>query len=417
MLVKIALASSWSRRHVLSMIVLSIALSVALLLAVEQVRSEVRNSFNRSVAGTDLIVGARGGELQLMLYSIFHIGQASNTISWKSFELIRDNPNVEWALPISLGDSHKGFRVVGTDAKLFDYFKVGRDEPLVFKKGKRFSDLFDTVIGADVAKKLNYRIGQSITLSHGMGATSFSEHDDRPFTIVGILESTGTPVDQSVYVSSEAIEAIHVGWQSGTRIRGQTVSESDIRDMSLTPKLITAVLVGVKSKLSTFTLQRLINDYKGEPLQAVLPGVALQQLWQLIRIAENALFVVSICVVISGFVGMLSVLLTSLSSRRKEMAILRAVGAKPRHLVGLLMMESAMVTLLGTVLGTVMAAIGLLVSAPWLESQFGFHLGGVSSIVSTLPMLVLVLALGALIGIWPGYRAYRQTAHDGLTER
>ena len=417
MLVKIALASSWSRRHVLSMIVLSIALSVALLLAVEQVRSEVRDSFNRSVAGTDLIVGARGGELQLMLYSIFHIGQASNTITWNSFELIRDNPNVEWALPISLGDSHKGFRVVGTDVVLFDYFKVGRDEPLAFQNGQRFSDLFDAVIGADVAKKLNYQVGQAITLSHGMGATSFSEHDDRPFTIVGVLKSTGTPVDQSVYVSSQAIEAIHVGWQSGTRIRGQHVSESDIRDMTLTPKLVTAVLVGVKSKLSTFALQRSINNYKGEPLQAVLPGVALQQLWQLIRIAENALFVVSICVVISGFVGMLSVLLTSLSARRREMAILRVVGAKPRHLIGLLMLESGMVTLFGTVLGVMLAAVGLLVGSPWLEAQFGLHLAGLASLTAAAPMLSVVLLMGTLMGIWPGYRAYCQTAHDGLTER
>lgn len=417
MLVKIALASSWSRRHVLSMIVLSIALSVALLLAVEQVRSEVRDSFNRSVAGTDLIVGARGGELQLMLYSIFHIGQASNTMTWNSFELIRDNPNVEWALPISLGDSHKGFRVVGTDVVLFDYFKVGRDEPLAFQNGQRFSDLFDAVIGADVAKKLNYQVGQAITLSHGMGATSFSEHDDRPFTIVGVLKSTGTPVDQSVYVSSQAIEAIHVGWQSGTRIRGQHVSESDIRDMTLTPKLVTAVLVGVKSKLSTFALQRSINNYKGEPLQAVLPGVALQQLWQLIRIAENALFVVSICVVISGFVGMLSVLLTSLSARRREMAILRVVGAKPRHLIGLLMLESGMVTLFGTVLGVMLAAVGLLVGSPWLEAQFGLHLAGLASLTAAAPMLSVVLLMGTLMGIWPGYRAYCQTAHDGLTER
>ena len=417
MLVKIALASSWSRRHVLSMIVLSIALSVALLLAVEQVRSEVRDSFNRSVAGTDLIVGARGGELQLMLYSIFHIGQASNTMTWNSFELIRDNPNVEWALPISLGDSHKGFRVVGTDVVLFDYFKVGRDEPLAFQNGQRFSDLFDAVIGADVAKKLNYQVGQAITLSHGMGATSFSEHDDRPFTIVGVLKSTGTPVDQSVYVSSQAIEAIHVGWQSGTRIRGQHVSESDIRDMTLTPKLVTAVLVGVKSKLSTFALQRSINNYKGEPLQAVLPGVALQQLWQLIRIAENALFVVSICVVISGFVGMLSVLLTSLSARRREMAILRVVGAKPRHLIGLLMLESGMVTLFGTVLGVMLAAVGLLVGSPWLEAQFGLHLAGLASLTAAAPMLSVVLLMGTLMGIWPGYRAYCQTVHDGLTER
>lgn len=119
MLCKVALVSSWSRRNTLFFIVLTIGLSVALLISVEKIRSEVRDSFNRSVSATDLIVGARGGELQLVLYSIFHIGQASNNISWSSFELIKNNRNVAWAEPISLGDSHKGFRVVGTSSSFF----------------------------------------------------------------------------------------------------------------------------------------------------------------------------------------------------------------------------------------------------------------------------------------------------------
>ena len=417
MLFNVALASSWSRRHTLFFIVLTIALSVALLIGVEKIRSEVRDSFNRSVSGTDLIVGARGGELQLILYSIFHIGQASNNISWTSFELIKNNKNVAWAEPISLGDSHKSFRVVGTSSGFFDHYKTGQQQSLVFQKGEAFDDLFDAVIGADVARKLGYQVGSRITLSHGMGNTSFSEHDDRPFSIAGVLRSTGTPVDQSVFISSEAIVAIHDGWQSGSRIPGQQRSVDEIREKELQPKELTAVLLGMKSKLGTFHLQRQINNYKAEPLQAVLPGVALQQLWQLIRVAENALRIVSGCVVLAGLIGMLAVLLTSLGARRKEMAIMRSIGARPWHIITLLVFESTLVSVVGTLLGLLLSIGLLMLAQPILEVQFGLFIQSVGLTLEYVPLLVGVIIAGAVTGLWPGYRAYQMTAADGLTAR
>lgn len=417
MLCKVALVSSWSRRNTLFFIVLTIGLSVALLISVEKIRSEVRDSFNRSVSATDLIVGARGGELQLVLYSIFHIGQASNNISWSSFELIKNNRNVAWAEPISLGDSHKGFRVVGTSSSFFEHYKIGQQQALIFKKGEAFQDLFDTVLGAEVARKLGDQVGSNITLSHGVGSTSFSEHDDRPFQVVGILQPTGTPVDQSVFVSSQAIEAIHDGWQSGSRIRGQQITTQELREKVLQPKELTAILVGVKSKLATFQLQRQINNYKGEPLQAALPGVALQQLWQLIRVAETALQLVSVCVVLVGLIGMLSVLLTTLSVRRKEMAIFRSIGARPWHIIMLLVFESSLVTLLGVILGMLLAILMLSLAQPIIEAQFGLFIQSVGVDWSFAPILFIVVLGGAVTGIWPGYLAYKVTAADGLTAR
>ncbi len=417
MLLSVALASSWARRHTLLFIVLTIAFSVMLLLSVEKIREEVRDSFNRSVSGTDLIVGARGGELQLILYSIFHIGQASNNMSWTSFELIKNNKQVAWAEPISLGDSHKGFRVVGTSASFFEHYRTGLQKKLLFQQGKGFSDLFDTVVGADVARQLGYQVGSRITLSHGVGKTSFSEHDDRPFSVIGILQPTGTPVDQSVFVSSQAIEAIHDGWQAGSRIRGQQLSEGEIRKKILQPKELTAVLVGMKSKLGTFHLQRQINNYKAEPLQAVLPGVALQQLWQLIRVAENALLLVSACVVLAGFIGMLAVLLTSLGTRRKEMAILRSIGATPWHIISLLVFESTLVSLVGTITGMLLSFGLLMFAGPLFELHFGLFIQSAGLSLEDLPILLGVIFAGALTGLWPGYRAYQMTAADGLTVR
>lgn len=416
MLIKEAIASSWSRRGTLAFIVLTIALSVALLIGVEKVREEVRASFDRSIAGTDLIVGARGGELQLLLYSVFHIGQATRNISWDSYQKIAANRYVEWAEPISLGDSHRGYRVVGAAPSFFEHIRIGRDTALGFSQGASYKDLYDVVLGAEVAKVLGYQLGEQIVLSHGVGKKSFSDHKDKPFRIVGILAGTGTPVDRSLFVSNEAITAIHVGWEAGVPIAGMQQSAEDVRKLSLTPTDVTAVLIGVKSKLGTFHLQRQINSYRKEPLQAILPGAALQQLWELLRNVESALLIVSACVVVAGLIGMLAVLLTSLSARRRELAIFRAVGARPWHIVFMLVLESALVTLLGALLGLLAAILGLYLLSPVLEDM-GLYLESYYPSWEYLTLLLMIVAAGGLTGIWPGLQAYRLSAADGLSSR
>src|SRR5262249_5986160 len=223
-----------------------------------------------------------------------------------------------------------GVRVPGATGDSFTHYNSPQAHGLEFSAGQPFSDLFDAVIGADVASALGYRVGDAIIVSHGLGAVSFVEHEDKPFRVCGILEKTGTPVDRTVHVSLEAIEAIHVDWQSGGRIPGQSVSAGQVREMDLKPKAITAALPWLKSRRVTFRLQRAINEYKEEPLSAILPGAALQELWGLVGTAETALKAVSAMVVATALLGMVTMILTTLNERRREMAILRSVGARPR---------------------------------------------------------------------------------------
>ncbi len=156
----LALKSLLNRRFTALLTLLSIALSVALLLGVERVRSETRASFSSTISGTDLIVGARSGPVQLLLYSVFRIGNATNNISWQSYQDIAAHPKVAWTVPISLGDSHRGFRVLGTTPGYFDHYRYARDRRLEFAAGARFDDLFDAVLGAEVADALGYRTGR-----------------------------------------------------------------------------------------------------------------------------------------------------------------------------------------------------------------------------------------------------------------
>ncbi len=394
--------------------ILAIAVSVMLLLGVEKVRTGAKNSFTNTISGTDLIIGARSGDLQLLLYSVFRIGNATNNMTFESYEDIAADDAVDWIVPVSLGDSHRGFRVMGTSLDYFERYRYRRDRQLAFADGKPFHDLFDAVLGADVAQSLGYKLGDPIVVAHGLGDVSFAEHDDKPFVVSGILEKTGTPVDRTVHVSLEAIEAIHIDWESGAQIPGQTVSADEVRQMDLTPKAITAALVGLKSKLATFKLQRQISEYPEEPMSAILPGAALQQLWGLIGTAETALGAVSIMVVVTALLGMVTMVLATLNERRREMAILRSVGARPRTVLGLLVAEAGLLGLLGATLGVALLYLALVIIRPIVDAEFGLYLEiGWLTPRELLSLLAIVVA-GLLAGLLPALRAYRLSLADGM---
>lgn len=406
-----------NRKTTAVLTVFSIAICVMLLLGVEKVRLEAKASFANTISGTDLIVGARSGAIQLLLYSVFRIGNATNNVSWQSYSEIAARPEVAWTIPFSLGDSHRGFRVLGTNEDYFSHYRYGAKRQLTFSEGLPFKDLFDVVLGADVARSLAYKLGDSIIVSHGLGREGFSKHQDKPFRVVGILTKTGTPVDRTVHVSLEAIEAIHVDWRRGSKVPGMSVSAQEVRKKNLRPNAITAFMVGLSSRLATFSLQRAINNYRQEPLLAILPGVALQELWSLIGAGEIALEVISILVVFTGLMGMLIMLLASLNERRREMAILRSVGARPFHIFSQFFLEAAFLSALGALLGLLLLYLSLVIAQPIIDAQFGLYLQIGSPTTRELAILGLVIVSGALIGTIPAYRAYRQSLADGMIVR
>lgn len=397
--------------------ILAIAVSVMLLLGVEKIRNGARQSFTDTISGTDLIVGARSGPLNLLLYSVFRIGNPTNNITWTTYRQIAAAPDIEWIVPISLGDSHFGFRVMGTTQDYFKHYRYRRDHGLEFAGGGMFADLFDAVIGADVAAERGYRLGDKIIIAHGLGSVGFLEHDDKPFRVSGILAKTGTPVDRTVHVSLEAIEAIHVDWQSGAPVPGQSISADDVRRMDLQPKAITGALIGLKSKLAIFKLQRALNEYPDEPLLAILPGVTLHELWQLVGTAETALAAVSAMVVVTALLGMMTMILTTLNERRREMAILRSVGARPVTILGLLTAEAGFLVVLGVCLGTAMLYAGLLVAQPYIDSAYGLYIAIEPLAKGEFISLFGIIAAGFLAGLLPAIRAYRLSLADGMTIR
>ncbi|QFU09073.1 FtsX-like permease family protein [Rhodobacteraceae bacterium THAF1] len=414
MILRLAFASLLARAVTVAMTILAIALSVGLFLGVEKVRTGARASFADTISGTDLIVGARSGSVQLLLYSVFRIGNATNNITWDSYQDIAARPEVDWIVPISLGDSHRQFRVMGTTPAFFDRYRYRGDRTLAFAGGNGLDDLYDAVIGADVADALGYAVGDPIVVSHGLA--SFTDHGDQPFRVAGIVEKTGTPVDRTVIVGLEAITAIHVDWQGGAQT-GQTTPTERIRQMDLTPDAVTAALIGTQSRLQIFGLQRWINEYPEEPLLAVLPGVALQELWAIVGIAETALIAVSAMVVLTALIGMTGMIFSSLNERRREMAIWRAMGARPATILGLLVIEAVLMAAIGAVLGFVLVYAALAVGRPVIDAAFGLWLPMDAPTARDAAVLAAVIAAAALASLIPALRAYKLSLADGMMVR
>ncbi len=415
-ILRLAIRSLRNRWLTALLTVLAIAVSVVLLLGVEKLRTGARASFANTISGTDLIVGARSGGIQLLLYSVFRIGNATNNMSWRSYETIAKRAEVAWMVPLSLGDSHRGFRVLGTSQEYFKRYRYRRGQDLSFASGQPFDDLFEAVVGADVAAALGYKTGDAIIVSHGIGKIVTSTHKDKPFKVAGVLAKTGTPVDRTVHVSLEAIEAIHIDWRSGRRRQDLQIGAEEVRKLTakLKPKSVTAAMVGLKSKLATFKLQRFISTYRSEPLSAILPGATLYDLWRLIGTAETALLIVSIMVVVTAILGMTTMILATLNERRREIAILRSVGAGPTTVIGLLLSEAGLLTTAGVVVG-VATTYALLVSLrPLVDQRYGLYLDISPPSGLELAALGAIVVGGILAGLVPAIRAYRQSLADGM---
>ena len=287
-LLKLALASLRSRALTTTLTVCSIALSIALLTAVDALRAGTKAGFAGTVSHTDLVVGARGGELPLLLATIFHVGTASNNISWQSYEHFAHHPAVAWTIPISMGDSFHGFRVIATDDNLYAHYRYRGDHGLSFSTGHSPRGIFEATLGATVARQLHLGPGEKLTLSHGIEERSILKHEATPFTVTGVLAQTGTPIDRAVFITLLGEEAMHFGWEGGTPPAiGEAAPKLDVSQLHVDQ--ITSFLLGARSRISTLYLQREISTYKPEPLTAIIPAYTLQELWVLLDYADEAL--------------------------------------------------------------------------------------------------------------------------------
>jgi putative ABC transport system permease protein len=414
---KLAIKSIKNRLFTTILTVISIALSVTLLLSVERTRRVARDGFTNAISQTDLIVGARTGPLNLILYTIFNMGNATNNISWLSYQELKKNPVIDWVIPYSLGDSHKGFRVVATDQNFYDHYQFRGDHKVEFASGLPALDVWDVVIGAEVCTKLKYNLNDQVVVTHGVTkGEGIQKHDDKPFKVVGILKPTGTAIDQTVYISLYGMEAIHMDWKNGIAPTAEnSTPQNKILKENIHIDQITAFFLRTKSRIQTLGLQRDINNFETEPLMAIIPGATLSELWNGLGQIEIVLQIISIMVLAIGMVAMLSSLLAGLNERRREMSILRSIGAGPLQIMMLLVFESTVLTLLGVLTGLILEVLFFFILSGWLERTFGFYFVGDILTVTEFIYLGIIVVSGVLVGLIPAIKSSRTALKDGLT--
>ncbi|MBY0415089.1 MAG: ABC transporter permease [Bdellovibrionales bacterium] len=403
-----------NRKFTSLLCIFSIALSVALFLGIERIRNGARDGFTNTISKTDLIVGAKGGPLQLLLYTVFHIGGAVNNIKMSTYEDIKSNPQVEWTIPISLGDAYRGFRVVATNENFFEHYRFRGDRHVELAEGVVPQDTFDVVLGSEVAKKFKHKVGDPIVLSHGLSSEAILSHDTTPFKIVGIMKPTQTPIDTGVYITLYGMEAMHFGWETGVP-SGESISADRFKKENIEITQLTSFMVKLKSRIAVLRLRRNIDMYPNEPVMAIIPALSLQEMWETIGYVEQILFLVSLCVLLVGVMSILISLYTSINERRREMAILRSLGARGTDIFFLLLYESSFLVLMGCLVG-VLSMYGLLYFVrPWLESNFSVYLPIEVLSKTEWIYLGLIFVVGTLAGLIPAIKAYMNSLEDGLT--
>ena len=409
------IASMRSRLVPIVLVIVALSASMALLLAVDRIQQATKNGFNQSLSGVDLVLGPGGSGLELVLYTVFHLGKPTNNITTETVSDITDDPMVEWAVPIALGDNHRGYRVISTTDEYFDRIKFGGDQPLVFAQGAPFSDLNETVIGSEVAEALGYALDTSIFVTHGSQMIG-KLHDDFSFKITGILESTGTPIDRAVFVSLEGYELVHLGWQNGSKtVSLQNLDINAIPKERLYPKTVTAVYLGLTSKLSLFKFIRAVRDYPEEAISAVIPGVALAELWSIVGIVDSVFQLLNWLIIGISIVGMVTMIITGLDSRTRELTILRALGLSPPKLAGLVLLETIIISLTAVLSAIVLVWFLTVAAADLLNQWAGVRIELTWLAVDELSTIMIIVLAGVCASLIPAGMVYRRSLHKGFS--
>lgn len=406
----LAWASLQHRRSSTLIVLVMVALCSGILASAERVFSAAKSSFYSSVSGTDLIVGARTNDINLLLYSVFHIGNARNNVSWQSLRTLAEHKAVKWWVPISLGDSYRNHRVIGTQADFFEHFRYGDQIPLQFTQGRAFKLGAEVVVGADVMAKQTLSIGDEIVLTHGTADVDSARHQQLTFEVVGILAPTGTPLDRSVLTDLTGLDLVHMPAETAVDIADNAEALA-----KLTPGSVTAAMIGLNSRLDAFALQRTINDFPEEALTAVLPTATLASLWNLLGSVETAIQFLGGCLVVVSVLAVLAVFISSLRERRREFAVLRANGLGRVGLIMIVQLEMLLINTAAACIGVFASFALLSLFAEPLSSLTGIRLQQMQLSMFDLQLVVGVSILSILVALVPAISAYRGHLNQGLT--
>ena len=415
-MLSLLLKSIRSRIIPTSLVTISLMASMVLLLSIERIQQGAEEGFNQSISGVDVIIGPRSSSLELVLYTVFHLGRPTNNITTKTIDDIKLRNDIDWIVPIALGDSHKGFRVIATQSNYFEHIKYSDNQSLTFLKGRAFSELPEVVLGSDVADKLNYSLGSNIQITHGSVEATGNKHDDFSFKASGILNKTGTPIDQAIFVDLKGYELLHLGWKSGKKVFSlDNIDLSTIPKEDLNPKTLTAAFVGLKSKLTLFNFSKSIREYPNEAISAVIPGVALSELWSIVGLVDKGFELLSWIIIAISLIAMITLIIASLDNRKQEMTIYRANGASPRFLATMVIYESLVIGLVAIIGAIILVTIVTYFATSQLNLTLGISPSFQWISLGDIKVFSVILLAGVLSSLIPAVMVFRKNLHQTLS--
>lgn len=380
---QLAWKNLWHRPLSALLSIILTALAILLVTVVLQVSNQTEQRFLRNVAGIDMVIGAKGSPLQLILSSVYHIDNPTGNINYARAQRYMRNPMVDKAIPLSYGDSYRGYRIVGTTTDYVTHYGVE------LEKGNLFQEDMEVVLGAKVAERLNLTIGGHFHGTHGMEEKDDEHvHEGHSYHVVGVLKESQTVLDQLILCNMASVWAVHK-------------EEADSAKPS--EKDITAVLLSFRNPMGQMILPRQVNAENG--MQAALPAIEVNRMLNLMGVGIQTLRSLAYLIMLLAGLSVFFSMLNALKERKYELALLRTLGARPWHLMGLLLVEGLLVVIVGFLTGLVMSRLTLWVLSLTFEEQFQFVLNPWNVAPAEWGLLGGTLILGLLASFLPALRA------------
>jgi putative ABC transport system permease protein len=399
-----------------------LTLGIGIISLLLQLNSLIKDQMDNNLRGIDMVVGAKGSPLQLILSSVYHVDSPTGNISYKEAEKISNNRMVGSSIKLLYGDNHKGYRIVGTEKKFIDLYKG------VFKEGKEWEKPFEVIVGSKVYKNLNIKIGDKLVSSHGLRETGES-HEDQSFEVVGLLEPSNSVIDQLIITSPESVWDIHDTHNhndSNDNFENENKhdhdedehdhdeDEHDHEHDEYDDKEITAMLIKFSSPMNIIQFPRQINETTN--LQAAVPSYEISRLFKLFGFGIDTIsYLAYLIIIVSGFSLFIN-LFNAMNERKYEMALIRTIGATRFQLSSMIILESLILTLLGFGLGLLFSRFGVMFVSSLMEESINYNLSSIKILSEELWLLVLSVILGVLSSLIPAIQVYKMNISKILAD-
>ena len=392
--------------------ILSLALlifGIGIISLMLQLNSLIKTQMDNNLKGIDMVVGAKGSPLQLILSAVYHIDSPTGNISVEDAKKIKNNRMVGSSIDLLYGDNYKGYRIVGTEQKFLDLYKAK------IKEGRKWEDPFEVVVGSKIYSKFNIKIDDELMSSHGLRETG-EEHADQLFKVVGLLEPSNSVIDQLIVTSPQSIWDLHDDHDHGGKEHDEEHDHEhdEEHDHEHDDKEITAMLIKFKSPMNIIQFPRQINEDTN--LQAAVPSYEISRLFKLFGFGIETLTYLAYLIIIVSAFSLFINLFNSMRERKYEMALIRTLGSSRRQLSMMIIFESLILTTVGFFIGLLVSRLGVMFVSSLMEESLNYNLKSFGILNEELWLLGLSIFIGLISSIIPALQVYNLNISETLAD-